>query len=296
MVKDMVSVIIPARNEPFLQKTIQDILAKARGEFEIIAVLDGYWPAIDQFVDDPHVIYIHHGAPQGMRASINHAAYIARGEFLLKSDAHCMYDEGFDTKLKQHIPEYLNDDGDDNWIVIPRRHRLDAEKWEIQVQPNNKPPVDYEYISSPADAGVKGNKWDERTKARMDILIDENMSFQGSCWFMTANHYLQRLGGMSAKGYGEFVREAQEIGLKTWLSGGRVYTNKHTWYAHLHKGKVYGRGYYLDKEEMIAGNKYCDEFWFGNKWEGAKYDMAWFIKRFSPVPTWTPELIEQVKK
>lgn len=296
MVKDLISVLIPARNELFLQKTIKDLLVKAKGEIEIIVVLDGYWPPIEEIVEDPKVVYIHRSESQGMRAAINSAAYISKGEFLMKSDAHCMYEEGFDLQLKKDIPHYKNDDNDDNWIVIPRRHRLDAEKWEIQPQADTRPPIDYEYLSSPNDAGVKGTKWDERTLKRWDIAIDENMSFQGSCWFMTRNHYLNRLGGMSEVGYGQFVREAQEIGLKTWLSGGRIYTNKNTWYAHLHKGRTYGRMYYLNSKEMDAGNKYCDDFWFNNRWKEAKYDLAWLIERFMPVPTWTPELIEKVRR
>lgn len=296
MTKGLISVIIPSRNERFLQKTIQDLLVKSRGEIEIIAVLDGYWPPIEEIVEDPRVTYLHRARAQGMRAAINSAALIANGEFLLKSDGHCMYAEGFDVVLKEDIPHYKNDDNDDNWIVIPRRNRLDAEKWEIQPQGDSRPPIDYEYLSSPSDKGVKGNKWDTRTLERWDIEIDENMSFQGSCWFMTKNHYVNRLGLMSEEGYGQFVREAQEIGLKTWLTGGRVYTNKRTWYAHLHKGRTYGRGYFLDAREMDAGNKYCDDFWFNNRLEGAKYDLAWLIERFMPVPTWTPELIEKVRK
>lgn len=303
----MVSVIIPSRNEQFLYKTVKDLLAKAKGPIEVIVVLDGYWTPPEEIISDKRVVYLHHGAPRGMRACINEGANIAHGEYLMKSDGHCMYDEGFDEKLKAGVPEYVKRleldekwmeyEGGDNWIVIPRRHRLDAENWVLQEV--GKPPVDYEYLSSFDDLGVKGNVWNERTKERMDKLeymIDENMSFQGSCWFMTRHHYLDRLGGMSEVGYGTFVREAQEIGLKTWLGGGRVYINKHTWYAHLHKGKTYGRGYFLDKLKMIEGNKYCDDFWYNNRWEGAKYDLAWLIERFSPVPTWTPELIDKVRR
>lgn len=308
MTKGKVSVVIPAKNEIFLNKTIRDILQKAKGDIEVIAVLDGYWPTgyevkgivyNDEMIDDPRVIYIHHGEGRGMRTSINHGASIATGEFLMKSDAHCMYEEGFDLKLKEHIPEYKNDDNNDNWIVIPRRHRLDAENWIIQPQVDDRPPIDYEYLSSPGHYGAKGNKWNERTIERMgkpEFMVDETMTFQGSCYFTTLNHYLNRLGGMNPEGYGEFVREAQELCLKTWLSGGRVYTNKHTWYAHLHKGKVYGRMYFLDARELDSGNAYCDEFWFGNKWKEAKYDLAWLIERFMPVPNWNKELIETVRR
>lgn len=296
MTNGLVSVIIPSRNEKFLQKTILDILSKARGDIEVFAILDGYWPPAEEIVNDPRVRYIHNDQPEGMRPGINKAARLADGEYLMKSDAHCMFDEGFDIKLKADRPFYEHEIGCDNWIVIPRRNRLDAENWCLQEL--EKPPIDYEYLSSPADAGVKGNKWDQRTRERMDVPIDETMSFQGSCWFMTKNHYVNRLEFMRTEGYGDFVREAQEIGLKTFLSGGRVYTNKKTWYAHLHKGRTYGRMYFLNARVVDAGNKYCDDFWFNNRWEGAKYDLAWLIERFGgeKVPTWTQELIDSVRK
>lgn len=298
----LISVIIPARNEIFLYKTIQDLLAKARGPIEIIAILDGYWVKPEEVIEDPRVVYLHYGTSRGMRNGINNAAKIARGEFLMKLDAHCLMDEGFDLKLKADVAIYSDklegeDKGTDNWMVIPRRKRLDAENWCIQDV--GKPDVDYEYISSPSDDGVKGNVWTQRSVERLNKLefeIDENMSFQGSCYFCTRNHYLNRLGGMSEEGYGTFVREAQEIGLKTWMGGGKVLVNKRTWYAHLHKGPVYGRMYFLNKKEMDAGNAYCDDFWFNNRWDKAKHDLAWFIEQFMPVPGWTPELIEQVRK
>ena len=37
------SILIPARNEMFLSRTIRDITEHARGDYEIIAVLDGAW-------------------------------------------------------------------------------------------------------------------------------------------------------------------------------------------------------------------------------------------------------------
>lgn len=300
MTTGLITVVIPARNELFLTQTIKSLLEKARGDIEIIPILDGYWCAPEEIVDDPRVHYLHYGASRGMREGINSAVRIARGEFILKSDAHCLFDEGFDLKLKEGIPAYqalLEPDAPkDAWIVIPRRKRLDAEAWTIQDV--GKPDVDYEYLSSPSDDGAKGNIWTQRALDRLDPKydIDENITFQGSCYFTPRTHYMDRLGGMSEVGYGTFVREAQEIGLKTWLLGGKVITNKKTWYAHLHKGPKYGRMYFLNKAEIEAGNAYCDDFWFNNRLEGAKYDLAWLIERFMPVPGWTPELIDRVRK
>lgn len=295
-IKDKVSVVIPSRNERFLSKTILDILAQFEGDYEIIAVLDEKWPEeykndiyeTPAIIDDPRVVYLHNGHPYGMRDAINRAVALSTGEYILKLDGHCMVNKGMDTTLKKDI--------EDNWIVIPRRKRLDVELWEVQEV--GKPDVDYEYLSSPSDKGVKGNIWTDRIVERLnkpEYDIDEDMTFQGSCWFTTRKHF-DFLGGLSNEGYGTFVREAQEIGLKTWLSGGKVMINKKTWYAHLHKGPKYGRGYFLNKIEMEEGNRFCDDFWFNNRWEDAKYDLAWLIERFWPVPTWTPELIEQVRK
>ena len=72
----MLSVIIPALNEVYLQQTISNVLENARGEIEIIAVLDGYWP--DPPIEDhPSVRLIHNTVPRGQRHSINDACRIA---------------------------------------------------------------------------------------------------------------------------------------------------------------------------------------------------------------------------
>ena len=39
-----VSLLIPARNERFLSRTVQDVCEKARGDVEVLVVLDGAWP------------------------------------------------------------------------------------------------------------------------------------------------------------------------------------------------------------------------------------------------------------
>jgi glycosyltransferase involved in cell wall biosynthesis len=278
------SVIVPSRNERFLPQTIDGLLANARGDIEVIAILDGYWPA-PPLRDDKRLRVVHFSQPRGMRAGINAGAAVARGEYLMKCDGHCLFGEGFD--------EILKADCEPDWIVIPRRYSLDAETW---TRREDKTPIDYEYLRypyyAPDEPGIHGTVWPERGRARKEILVDENMAFQGSCWFMPGA-YFERFGGMSEEGYGTFIGEPQEIGNKAWLSGGRIMTNKKTWYAHLHKGKVYGRGYSIGKSELIQGNRYSVDYWVNNKWPDRKYDLAWLVKRFWPVPTW-PDDWEQI--
>ena len=91
---------------------------------------------------------------------------------------------------------------------------------------------------------------------------------------------------MSEVGYGGFTQEPQELGLKVWLGGGRIVVNKNTYYAHLHKGKVWGRGYALPRGETDKGHKYSAAFWTSNLWEGRVHDFDWLIDKFWPVPTW----------
>lgn len=283
----MLSVLIPSRCEPFLFKTVSDILAKAEGDIEIIVVLDGYWTKTEKgevpLVGDPRVHYIHRGEAMGMRAGINAAAALARGEFIMKIDAHCMVDQGFDVKLAA--------DCEDDWVVIPRRKRLDADKWEIQDA--GKPDVDYMYLAyadNPNDfggPGLNGKNWDEknRDESLRGILIDDVMSAQGSCWFMKKTYY-EFLELMDEENYGTFWNEAQEIMLKAWLSGGRCVVNKKTWYAHLHKGKTHGRGYPLAKTQLEKGATYTKK-WFtvGAAWKKQTLPLEWLILKFNP-PGW----------
>ena len=274
----MVSIVIPARNERFLGKTIEDLLAKAHGEIEIIPILDGYWPD-PPIVNDPRVVLLHRGKSRGMRNGINSAVAIAKGDYIMKIDAHCMVSDGYDVELAKNC--------EPNWVVIPRRKRLDAENWAIQDV--GKPDVDYEYLSFPDNPsdfggpGLNGRIWTERIVERKEITLDENLSFQGSCWFLRRD-YFYKLELMDEANYGTFWNEAQEIGFKSWLSGGKVMTNKNVWYAHLHKGKKYGRGYNLDYSQLPIGATYTKKWMTNSAWSKQTIPFENLIERFWPLP------------
>ncbi|HLG91243.1 MAG TPA: glycosyltransferase [Candidatus Saccharimonadales bacterium] len=286
----MLSVVIPSRSDQYLQRTIDDLLEKAEGEVEIIVTLDGYWPN-PMLRDDPRVIILHHGQLHnhvGMRGGINAAMEIASGDYVMKIDEHCMVDQGFDLKLAA--------DCEDNWVVIPRRYRLDPDAW--QLIEDGRPPVDYMYLASPFRKpddvlyGLHGALWNERHHERKDNLIDDTMSWQGSCYFMKKKYWFDLLHPLDDENYGPFTQEAQEIGNKVWLSGGRLVVNKKTWYAHYHKGKR-GKGlgfsneqYKRHQADTEKGRRYCIDFWLNNKWDKRNHDFEWLIEKFWPVPKW----------
>lgn len=272
------SVIIPARNEPYLTKTVNDVFEKARGSVEVIVCLDGGdWP--DGWAETSEryagkLITIYRGKSLGMRDAINRMAAIASGDFLMKTDAHCAFAKGFDETMKAACGERT--------IAVPRRYRLNGEKW-ARLR-DGRPPVDYEYLSAPDGngGGLKGKVWDQRTVDRKNEVIDDLWLFQGSCWLMRRDYFYE-LDLMDDENYGTFWKEALELSCKSWLSGGRVVTVKSTWYAHVHKSR---RGYSLPSAEEKKAQAYCVK-WLDDStgWRKQTLPFASLLQRFNP-PGW----------
>jgi glycosyltransferase involved in cell wall biosynthesis len=267
-----VSIIIPARNEVYLANTIMDLLTKAHGDIEIIPVLDGYLPAIP---NDPRVKPIYKEKAQGMRPAINDAAQKATGEFLMKCDAHCSFAEGYDEVLKA--------DCDKDWVVTLKRFGLDPENWKIIEDPREAHYLSYPFHQPHKPPIMRGLNWKARASERKHILLDDEMSSQGSCWFMYKS-YFEKFNGLQLDGYGPFVQEFQEIGNRTWLSGGRVVINKKTWYGHWYKRS--GQGYVLSPRQSKEGLAYSFDFWYNNRWPKRIHDLSWLVDLFWPVPEW----------
>jgi len=283
------SIIIPSRQGPYLQQTIDDLLAKAETNVEVIVILDGWWPN-PMLNEDPRLRIIHQGTQHnnpGMRAAINRGVALAKGKFVMKTDEHCLFDQGYDRKLIA--------DCQDDWLVVPRRYRLDPDEW--QVIKDGRPPIDYMSIDYPYQrpndktCGLHGAEDRQRGRDRKDIEVDDLMTMQGSCWFIP-KAYFDKLfpNGMDEANYGPFTQEAQELSNTVWLSGGRVVVNKKTWYAHMHKGKK-GKGYGFSNqqyEEHMKGTEkgrlYCINYWLNTK--DFKYDFEWLLQKFWPVPSW----------
>ncbi|HUS89915.1 MAG TPA: glycosyltransferase family 2 protein [Desulfosporosinus sp.] len=274
----MVSVIIPARNETFLQATIDNIVKNAIGNYEIVVGLDGYMPCPD-LKPLPNLKIYHSPEGIGMRPMINTMVDMAEGEFIMKVDAHCAFSQGFDS--------VLSDCCKSDWVVVPRQYSLDVDMWYKNVQ---KPCVDYWYLSPPCGfrdsdqrpLGLHAIRWFERTSQNP---IDDLMIFQGSCYFMRRD-YFHTLSLMDVKKFGKFAYEGSEISLKTWLTGGRVVVNKNAWFAHLSKGKKYGRGYFLGKSSVTESAKAHYDWVINNSIEGAVHNLKWLINKFSPIPLW----------
>ena len=297
------SILIPARNEIFLKRTIEDILANIEGDTEIIAVLDGYWPdpGIEQH---PRVTVVHLPESIGQRAATNLAARLSKAKYLMKCDAHVAFDKGFDRKLM----EVMQDD----WTIVPVMKNLHAFDWVCEdghrryqgpsgsCQECSKPTVmDVVWIAkkSPNSTSFRFTKynkgglhfeyWGDFKKRQewRDNDIVRTLSLQGSCFMLTREKYWEL--NICDEGHGSWGQQGVEVALKTWLSGGKVMCNKNTWYAHMFRTQQgFKFPYYLPESEVEKAREYSRKLWLTDSWPLAKMKLEELLDQFKPVPEW----------
>ena len=270
-----VSIIIPARNEKYLEKTLQDVLKAAKGDIEILAMLDGYLPDPPIDMKDDRVVFYHYKEPIGQRQCINEGVKRAKGKYIMKLDAHCALDYGFDVKLAADC-EY-------KWTVIPRMYNLDAKTWKRKLHKR----TDYMYITylqgkELRAAYYSGKEYKEQH--RKPELIGNTMCCMGPCFFMHRKRYIE-LEGLD-EGHGGWGQMGVEVSCKAWLSGGSLKVNKKTWFAHYFRGGG-GPGfpYHISGRTVEKARKYSRDLWLNNKWGKQTRPFQWMLDEFRP-PVW----------
>ena len=303
------SVLIPARNEQFLRKTVEDLLLNIRGETEIIVVLDGSWasPPLNQH---KRVNIIYCPVSIGQRAACNQAAKLARGKYVMKVDAHCAFDEGFDIKMLEAFKEV-----GDEVTMVPNMKNLHVFDYVCpdghrRYQSGNGPckdcgkPVSMEMIwkakKSPNstafcfDSTPHFQYMGEYKEKQIGDLV-ETMSLQGSCFMLTRKRYFDL--DVCDESLGSWGSQGIEVACKSWLSGGRVLCNKRTWYAHCFRTQPGFRFPYHNPESQILGAKAkVRDLFFNNKWSKQVRPLSWLIEKFWPIPGWSEADLATLKE
>lgn len=302
------SILIPSRNEMFLSRTIEDILEHIEGDTEIICVLDGEWadPPIE---DNPRVTLVYHPKSIGQRAATNEAARLAMGKYVMKVDAHCAFDQGFDVKLMA--------DMQDNWTMVPIMRNLHVFDWVcpnghrryqsrtgpceecgepttrdiVWIAKTNPQSTSYCFDPEPHFQYFRGFK--KRPEGKGEIT--ETMSLQGSCFMITKDKYFEL--NICDEAFGSWGSQGIEVACKTWLSGGRVVVNHRTWYGHLFRtqGGDFGFPYRLSKGQVGRAKRKAHEMFLGDAWPQQTRPLSWLVERFWPVPGWTDEDLVKLK-
>jgi len=292
------SILIPARNEEFLIRTIRDIFENSSEKTEVIVVLDGQWP-VEPIPDHPRLTIIYHSDSIGQRAATNEAARLSNSKYVMKVDAHCAFDKDFDTKM-------LNDMRD-NWTMIPLMKNLHAFNWVCEnghsryqspsgvcaecgkptkkdivwISKNNPKSTSYRF-----DTDLHFQYWNEYKEKQKGQLV-ESMSAQGSCFMLTKEKYFEL--NICDEKHGSWGAQGTEVALATWLSGGKLIINKNTWYAHLFRTAGGDFGFPYPNLGIEKARKYSKEIWFNNKHKKQIYPLSWLIEKFSPIPDWNDE-------
>ena len=91
---------------------------------------------------------------------------------------------------------------------------------------------------------------------------------------------------LDEENYGTFRKDPQEVTFKCWTYGGRCVRVKDAWYAHLHKGRKYGRGYSASKRDHLKGDEYVKQWWTNSAWPKQKIPLEKIFAKFPDMPGW----------
>lgn len=304
------SVLIPARNEMWLQNTIDDVLKNSCDTTEVIVVCDGTLPH-QSIPTHPRVTVALLPKSIGQRAATNMAARMSRAEFIMKLDAHCAVSKHFDKKLIE-VARKL----EPGVLQVPRQYNLHVFDWVCKECGYRR----YQGRKEPCrnckkDATERELVWHRRgsrlttcwrfdttlhfqywgARQRMEegqpdkIGVSETMSLLGACWFVSREQFWA-FDGLD-EGHGGWGQMGTELACKWWMGGSRVVTNHRPWFAHLFRtqGGDFGFPYPIKGSQQAAARKYSQDLWRNGKWPKAKHDLKWMIERFNP-PGWGEEV------
>jgi hypothetical protein len=302
------SILIPARCEQFLKNTVEDILKNKRGDTEIIVGLDGEW-ANPPIQDHKDVKIFHTSESIGQRAMTNQCARLSQAKYVMKVDAHCAFDEGFDVKLMA--------DMQDDWTVVPAMRNLHIFNWVcpdghkryqgpsgvctecgketkmdiVWIAKTNPLSTAYCFDTEPHFQYFR--EFHKRPEGKGDLT--ETMSLQGSCFMMTFRKYWKL--NICDESMGSWGSQGIEVACKTWLSGGRVMVNHKTWYAHLFRtqGGDFSFPYPQEGRKVQEAKEKARDLFFNNKWDKQVKPLSWLVEKFMPVPGWDEKSLEELK-
>ncbi len=303
------SILIPARNEEWLGRTVEDLLKNKRGKTEILVGLDGYWPD-PAIPDHEDVTIVHYPESIGQRAMQNRLAKISRAKYVAKVDAHCAFDEGFDVKMMEKM--------EDDITMVPVMRNLHIFNWRckncgLEIYQGPEPKECNNEICPKADNKTDGGEGHKASGFEKHIVwipknnpqssayrfnknlqfkyfpelrqklprtgLQETMSLQGSFFMCTREKYWSL--GLCDESWGSWGQQGSEVALKTWLSGGRVMCNFDTWYAHLFRTQQgFSFPYPHSGKSQQRAREISQDIFLNNKWPQQKYKLGWLLKKF----------------
>lgn len=289
----MISILIPAHNEEYLQNTINDILKHKEGDIEILVALDNW----DAEIQGATAIKTN----KGQRGATNELAKIAKGDVLVKCDAHCSFSYGFDNVLEDlaqratiALPALCNLRVYD-WICEDG-HKRQSEQFETEAVCHCGKPLTKSTVWQPIPKPIMTNYYFDTnlhfqySEDQDDENIEtETMSAQGSCFAIKKEDYLKL--NICDEAFGSWGQQGTEISAKAWLSGGNVISTRNAFYAHWFRGQKPA-----ETEQILATQKKSRELFLNNAWEGQIRPIQWLIEKFNYPGDWSALKTKEICK
>jgi len=318
-----VSVIIPARNEEWISNTVADLLKNSTAKTEIIVVLDGHW-AEPGIVDHPNVKIIYLSESIGQRAATNLGVKLSKAKWVVKCDAHCAFDYGWDTKMLEAAGDNLD------WTMVPIMRNLHVFDWKCMKcgkrTYQGPTPTTRNAFTECADCGNSDvNKFKKKLvwyakpspqstaycfdpephfqyfgsfKKRPEGQgnITPTMSLQGSFFMCTREKYWAlNLGDES---FGSWGSQGLQVACSTWLTGGQVMCVHTTWYAHCFRtqGGNFSFPYPQQQSKVEEAKRRARQIFFNNKVPNQIHRLSWLVEKFWPIEHWTDKDLQDLKE
>ncbi len=291
------SILIPARNEESLQRTIDDIFLHAEGDTEVLVALDNW--------DNPPEIRVSRGTvittKAGQRGATNALARLSTKKYVMKLDAHCSMSQGFDVKMME--------DMEDNVTMIPalgnlhvydwvcsEKHRHFQGKYDVCGQcgdTNLRKESVWQIIPKPIRSNhvFDTNLHFQYAEQDAEGMVVESMSIQGSCFMATREKYFEL--NLCDEAFGSWGQQGVEVACKTWLSGGRVLSTKKAYYGHQFR-ETEGFPYQNNADDILATQRKSRGIFLGNRWEKQTKPIQWLIEKFNYPHDWTPQKVQEL--
>lgn len=232
-----VSVIIPAHNEQeWLNRTIDNIFKTAKGEIEVIVVLNGY----EQEVDNKAKV-LKAALNIGERGAMNWAVKEATKTHILRIDAHCDFSpDGWDVMMEEVT--------DDKTITVAVLTAVDKQWNRLKGH----------WYGFARLLPTMEAKWEKPNRDHSAYkTVEPNMTFTG-CGFMLTKKFYEEIGGAD-ESLPPMGAIGEEFSVKAWVASGKVQTRTDVMIGH-----IFGTGGY-DTQNVIDARRaletqYCDHY------------------------------------
>src|SRR3990167_3319356 len=232
------SILIPARNEEFLQKTIDDVFLHSEADTEVLVGLDGWHTKLKK---RSNLRVFRKSSPIGQRALQNFLAKQSEARYLMKLDAHVSLSQGFDKEMIEIM------EANPGIVLVPALGNLHVYDWLCPLKHRTYQGKVDKCSQCDSTKLIKDLVWKISSKLYSDFYFDKDLIFQfgdvdnfemlhetqgiqGSCFLVSRDNYWG--WNLCDESFGSWGMQSAEVYFQTIKNGGRVFATRKVHMGH----------------------------------------------------------------